>query len=384
MKTFDDVLKVNRGIGPGFDFLRIFLATSIMLFHSFIVTNQYFTPKNFDDSPIWIVHYSLVPMFFALSGFLISGSAGRLSLKNFLINRGLRIVPALAVDCLVCALIIGPIFTLLSVKGYFSNVHFYLFFLNVIGWVHFSLPGVFVTHPYPYVNGSLWTVPFELFCYAIMSALIILKIVKCRAILPILVFIYLTTAIFIEKFALAHLGKHEFLEKLLSVAFVEHEAQAVTAFLFGIIAYQNKDKIPYSPLIFVICISILGVSALYFGDMSIGQAPLFRFFLMPALVYVTVFVGLTRVPLPKFFHTGDYSYGIYLYHQPFLQIVITLLPTYALSKFYGPGFTFLVGLPIVFSVAWISWHFVEKPILAYRKRYSIMAKVRGVEEHRTG
>jgi peptidoglycan/LPS O-acetylase OafA/YrhL len=83
------------------------------------------------------------------------------------------------------------------------------------------------------------------------------------------------------------------------------------------------------------------------------------------------------MPLPKFFKTGDYSYGIYLYHQPFLQVILALLPSFAFARHYGAAFTFVAGIPFAIGAAWLSWHFVEKPILLLRKRFSLMSKERG-------
>lgn len=379
MKTIGTVLDENKNIGPGFDFLRIALALSIVAFHSLTVTNQYFAPWSLDDTAFWIVHYSLVPMFFALSGFLISGSAARLSIKNFLINRGLRIVPALAVDTCVCALIIGPIFTTVSLRHYFFSYQFAIFFANIIGWVHFTLPGVFMTHAVARVNGSLWTVPFELMCYLMISIMIVTAVIKHRITVLVFVLGYLVVATVIQFSHLLQLVHSATLATVISVVFIEHEAQAVTAFLFGIIAYQNRKIIPYSGYLFVTCAAlILGIA--FILPMQQGQSTLLRFILLPALAYVTVFIGLTPIRLPRFFRTGDYSYGIYLYHQPFLQIVISLFPAMALAPHTGAAFTFVVGLPFVIAVAWLSWHFVEKPLLALRKRFSIVAKIRGVDE----
>src|ERR1051325_6675481 len=98
MNSIGNILERHRGIGPGFDFLRVFLAICIVFVHALLATGM---RPWFDQSPLWFMEYALVPMFFALSGFLITGSAMRLSLGNFLINRGLRIVPALAVDIFV-------------------------------------------------------------------------------------------------------------------------------------------------------------------------------------------------------------------------------------------------------------------------------------------
>ncbi len=74
---------------------------------------------------LWFFEYSLVPMFFALSGFLITASAQRLDLANFLLNRALRIVPALAVDILICALHYRPVPSpTLPLGEYFTDAGF--------------------------------------------------------------------------------------------------------------------------------------------------------------------------------------------------------------------------------------------------------------------
>jgi len=90
----------RKGIGPGFDFLRIALSFSIMAFHSWLACGR---EEDAAMGPAWIFIYALLPMFFALSGFLITGSAMRLRLRDFLINRGIRILPALAVE-IICPL----------------------------------------------------------------------------------------------------------------------------------------------------------------------------------------------------------------------------------------------------------------------------------------
>lgn len=379
MATIAKMLDDNKQIGPGFDFLRVFLALSIVIFHSLTVTNQYFSPRSWDDSPFWIVHYSLVPMFFALSGFLISASAERLSLKNFLINRGMRIVPALAVDTFVCALIIGPLFTSEDLKNYFFSSQFVMFFFNIVGWVHFTLPGVFMTHAVAEVNGSLWTVPFEMICYALISGLIILRAMKTRWLISAFLVVYLMTAVVVQTFDIPDAIRWHGFGKVISVAFIEHEAQAVTAFLFGIVFYQNRSFIVYSHGIFIASICVVLGLAFIFPSMTEGGGTVLRFVLMPALVYITVFLGMTPLHLPRFFKTGDYSYGIYLYHQPFLQIVISIFPVMALAPITGAVFTLFLGLPFVLAAAWLSWHLVEKPLLKLRKNLSLAAKIHNTD-----
>src|SRR4029077_15672800 len=82
----------------------------------------------------------ILPMFFALSGFLVAGSLERSrTLLMFLALRVIRIFPALSVEVLLSALILGPIFTSISFKSYFSSSEFWEYFLNIVGHVHFRL-----------------------------------------------------------------------------------------------------------------------------------------------------------------------------------------------------------------------------------------------------
>jgi peptidoglycan/LPS O-acetylase OafA/YrhL len=112
LRSIGDVLDDNRGVGPGFDFLRVALALGIVVWHAPQIANGSGLPNI--TRFIWFPNYGMLVMFFALSGFLITGSAQRLGLRNFLINRGLRIFPALFLEVTLSAFVLGPIFTSLS------------------------------------------------------------------------------------------------------------------------------------------------------------------------------------------------------------------------------------------------------------------------------
>lgn len=369
MKTISEVLDRNRGIGPGFDFLRIFLATSIVAVHSVLLTGN---RARFESSIFWFLEYALVPMFFALSGFLIAGSAGRLSLKNFLINRGLRIVPALAVDIVVCALIIGPLVTTATLSEYYGGTDFYSYFLNIVGYIHYQLPGVFKANPTTNVNGALWTVPYEILCYVLTSCFILAGWLKSR-------WKVLTTALLMTMLAIL-LGRishvvnfSKSVEDVVSFLFWSREAQIVTAFLLGMAAFQWRDRIAYDWRLALVALALCFGGAL-FHDFAMKTTS--RLVLLPALTYLTIFVGLTHVPIPKYFTKGDYSYGVYLYHDPFLQIVISLMPAVAAIPLAGAGVVFAIGYCMVLIVSNLSWNFIEKPILGLRKKFSFVARVR--------
>jgi len=63
-----------------------------------------------------------------------------------------------------------------------------------------------------------------------------------------------------------------------------------------------------------------------------------------------------------------------------LQIWISSFPSVFLYPKYGALALYLVGLPSALAVAVLSWHFIEKPILGLRKKFSFIAQVRGVED----
>ncbi len=379
MVTLGKILEQNRGIGPGFDFLRIALALSILCSHAFDLTGNFWL---FNSTPAWYANYALVPMFFALSGFLIAGSARRLTLKNFLINRGLRIIPALSVDTIVCAFVIGTIFTTLPLRQYFTHTAFFWYLLNVTGYVHFQLPGVFQNHPDTNVNGALWTVPYEMACYAVMSFFIITQWIKRPPFIVASLLAVLVAGLIVQHIydATAHPG---YLLRALNFFLVFRGAQALATFIMGIFLYQMRDRVPYSWPLFWMCCGLSLFAMLHFNYHAIDRVGN-RFFFLPPLVYMTAFLGVTKIPLPRFFHSGDYSYGVYLYHEPFLQIIVGLVPITVALKGGGAFILILLGILPVFAVAWTSWHFVEKPLLALRKKFSFVAKVRGVDEPLTG
>lgn len=110
-----------------------------------------------------------VVIFFSISGYLITASWSRT--KNpisYLAARSLRIFPALVV-VLVCMLVVGPLVTTLTTSAYFDHPATWSYLSHIILRPQYELPGVWATQPYPNaVNGSLWTLPAEFFCYLLV------------------------------------------------------------------------------------------------------------------------------------------------------------------------------------------------------------------------
>ncbi len=371
MKTIGTVLDEHRGIGPGFDFLRIFLAVMVLFTHSFLIAEG--EQHQFSHPGITVLQAAILPMFFALSGFLITGSAMRLRLSDFLLNRGIRIVPALAVDIVFAALILGPIFTTLSLQTYFHSYEFWSYFANIFGVIHYILPGVFEQNPFPAtVNGSLWTVPYEIGCYVIMSALILSGLLK-RPIMALAATALVTAIIIgltIKDINPASLGgvfdPDSAGFKLLNHFVGPKGLMLYVNFMLGAVFFLFRRFIPKHGILAVICIATPIAASFIFPTVE-GSTLCIIF--APMLVYLTVYVGMLEIPRIPLYHRGDYSYGIYLYGYPFQQALVSLFP-----KLTSPWLHFAISLPLATLIAMGSWHFIEKPILRLRKKFSFTAQ----------
>src|SRR5690349_1463494 len=117
-------MRATRGRSSGFDYMRLSLALCIFTLHSLSINGQ--SPRLLQEQPFSEAYHVLtrilVPMFFCLGGFLVAGSLERAnSLLTFLGLRFLRIFPALWVDILFSALVLGPFLTALPLAAYFSS-----------------------------------------------------------------------------------------------------------------------------------------------------------------------------------------------------------------------------------------------------------------------
>ena len=365
MITVKTVLESYKGIGPGFDFLRIALAFLIVANHSFLIVDGSY--GYVDTHRLWAFFGPAVPMFFALSGFLIAGSAQRLKLKDFLLNRGMRIVPALAVDIFVSALVIVPIVTTGSLSDYFHGKDFQHYFLNIVGFIHYLLPGVFTHNPWSsQVNGSLWTVPFEIGCYALISVLMVAGALRGKR--PVLIAALVCVAVFYivqatvpaDADTAAGGAVHNYAMNFLS----ERGNALYLYFLGGILVYMCRDSLPYSAPAAIGC-GVLIVTV--WGDF-LNLDPVRPLIMAGPIAYLVAYIGLLPIGKLPLFSRGDYSYGVYLYAYPLQQILIFEWPTA-----FGVTTHFLCSAVCATLVAVCSWHLIEKPILGFRKRFSFTA-----------
>ena len=356
MQTLQQRFIATGGRASGFDYLRLSLATLVVLLHTVSISYGRMADAVFWYTPLRPLYAITMPMFFALSGFLISGSLERSrTIGMFLGLRALRIYPALVVEVLLSAFILGPLLTNVSLHNYFSNAKFWLYTLNVTGHIHYMLPGLFEKNPLPdTVNGQLWTIPFELLCYISITFLASIGIVKNRKIGPAVLLAFSLLLV------VARLIKYHghFPEILGSFP----GSLLVISFLSGVTFYLYRNVIAWS--------ASLCVAAAIFSWLVLQFVPGGDFIVPVPIAYVTVYLGLTNFPRVGFLKHADLSYGVYLYGFVVQQAVVAIFPW---SRQWVVNF--LISMPFAIAMAALSWHFIEKPALNLR------SYLRKIEDH---
>lgn len=339
MRSIGQVLDENKGIGPGFDTLRISLSLAVMFIHAAGgVDGDHDLQANY---LFQMLHATILPVFFALSGFLVMGSAHRnKSLWYFLRLRGLRILPALSTEVILAGFLLGSLVTKLPFREYFSDSITWTYVLNIVGWVHFKLPGVFAGGP---VNVSLWSIQPEIICYLFLAVLFVGRWHLDPRVIG---------AVF-----LGLLGLNAALDATPQAPSFESigplaQARLFLYFVAGALVYHLRYRLPAG----------VGVVAVVFAAAVILMPlPGWRNISVLPMAYSIAVLGVWRLPTPNLVSSGDYSYGIYLYGFPFQQVQRELMPD--MREWY---WNLAFAVPVACLMAAFSWHCIEKPALRLR------------------
>lgn len=312
------------------DFIRLIAATLVIYAHSYPLTQTY------KENNIW--GGLAVDIFFLISGFLITFSYERSkNIKDYLISRILRIYPALIFCFLITVFLFGIIDTKLSINDYLKSKETYTYFIGVtsLNFLQKYLPGVFEANFEHAVNGSLWTIKYEILCYiSVIFSYNFLK--KYKKTIPFLVIILYVLSVNTE-------GKYlTDLFHLLSV------------FYTGVFFFFFKDFIKLKLSFFAFtCLAML---ILIFNN----EYSLALFLCLP---YIVFYLGYSSRIFSNFANKNDISYGVYIYGFTIQQLVISQTNN-SLSIFSH----FLLSTSITFIFAFISWRYIEKPALNLKKK----------------
>ncbi|SFR79863.1 acyltransferase family protein [Sphingomonas jatrophae] len=344
--TIEERLREVDGRPSGFDYMRLIVSLAVICWHS-VVTSYGTAAQDAIQNSIWRpLPTSIVPCFFAISGFLVAGSLERSkTIAGFLGLRVIRIYPALAVYALLAALVMGPLLTDLSPARYFSDELFFRFLAGISGHVSYVLPGVFLDNPKSLaVNGQLWTLPWELGCYITLSGLAILGFARHPRLLVLAIVILWASASVLFFVRLdpgrAPTGLPAYL--------------IVITFLAGLALFLNRDRVPWSGklCLFSVCLILVLTSFPLVGDLF---APL-------PMAYATTYLGLCNPRKLKLLSGTDYSYGLFVYGYAIQQGFMSIGP--AVQQWY---INLVLAVPASLIAAALSWHFVEKPAHELRR-----------------
>ncbi|MFM2357175.1 MAG: hypothetical protein RLZZ528_2911 [Pseudomonadota bacterium] len=281
-----------------------------------------------------------VLVFFAASGYLIAASfAGRRSLSAFLLARAARLLPGLGVSVVLVALVLGPAVTSLPLPAYLTAAETWGFILRNVTLlkVQFTLPGVFDTNPYPSVEGSIWTLLYEVACYAGVVVVGLAGLLARRGAGTVALALWLGLTILHDVLGMATFHQ---LDQLMPLS---------QPFALGMLAFLWRHRLPVGTL------PVLAAGAM--AALSRGTVA-YEFLLVLAVSWATLALAVAPSGLLRHYNRlGDYSYGLYIYAFPLQGLVIWLWGP------MSPLQNIALALPLSLACAVPSWHLIERPAL---------------------
>ncbi len=328
----------HAGQGPrgrfsnNFDFLRFAAAAVIVVTHAYALRLGY-VGIGLDD-PFVLTGQAALAVLLVTSGYLIAASwESTASASRFAWKRFLRVVPALIPLIFLTLFVIGPLMTNLPLTGYFGALFSPAGIATVPFFENGSAVGLFQENPWTYVNGSLWTIPVEVFMYGVVAALGISGLLRQWGAVPAVAAVNILAWMY--WFDDPRMSKIRF----------------TLYFLVGAYLYLHRERIAYRPVVAGGLLLLLGFSAMTPYAAVAGVI---------AIPYLTIYAAHLPVPfLNTFGRPGDFSYGIYIYHYPVQQMLIQVTAnTLLLPALCGLAFL------ATFVLAFLSWHVIEKRALA--------------------
>lgn len=337
--------ELDRGRENNLSLLRHVAATTVVVAHSFPLAGR------INDDPLarltGVIDLGTLAVvaFFAISGFLVARSFDRSpGLADFLRARALRILPAYAAAIVYAAFVVGPLVTTLPLAEYLSHRETWRYVTRNFTFAQVDrLPGVFGANPYAWaVNGSLWTLAVEVFCYGGLALAGLVGALRRRALAAALALALLAAGYVPAFVALIPHGEYAMASRLAGT------------FVAGALAYAWRNRIPVSPWI--------ALAALVLAWAVVGTRAQ-SLVLFAALAYSTLVLGyFPAFDLPALRARTDLSYGIYVYAFPTQQLVAGMIGP------GSPGLLFLLAYPAIVALAAASWRWIEAPALRFKRR----------------
>jgi len=337
------------GRDNNFNLLRMIAASAVLVSHAYPISSGIGVAEPLSESLGMSLGGLAVLTFFLISGFFISQSFDRSeSLMDFVIARALRIYPGLLGTLLIGIFIVGPIFTTLDFRAYITNYSTWIYVPRNLSLVslQYGLPGVFQRNPYPSaINGSLWSLFFEVCCYALVGLVGMFRLAPRNWRFPFVLVLYSIAYVSLKlDDQQTDVLKHSF--------FLGQFHRLTLPFVVGMTFYQFRRLLPLNVglCVFAIAAACSAYRGFWFDEVFVI-----------CWSYLVFYFGYLDIPqLKRYNHLGDYSYGMYIYAFPVEQSVAAFWPG------VSPFQVIIVSLPATLVVAVMSWHLLEGPLVRRR------------------
>jgi peptidoglycan/LPS O-acetylase OafA/YrhL len=333
-----------QGFENNFDLLRLAAALQVFGYHA--LTTLHLAGPVAATLGQGLRLFPGVPMFFVISGFLVSRSYERSpSISAYFRNRCLRILPALW-GCLVVSL--GVLIVGVGSLGPVSCGGWLLWWGAQMTVFQQYDPAFLQPLGTGILNAALWTIPVELQFY------VLLPLIYRRGVLSGLAGLSLAAHLAIEHqgfwpwlalYSFAFTTVIPYLWMFLAGVLLQRSWKAVGKYFIGRAHWWLSGYL-------ALCAYLL---ARHIQVHSAAVGPLV-FFPLAGLV---ISVAMTR-PVRGLRHQ-DISYGVYLYHMPVINLLVEL-------RLAGTWRSFAVALVGTLALAALSWVLVERPFLRQKAR----------------
>jgi peptidoglycan/LPS O-acetylase OafA/YrhL len=351
----DLIMEPKRVQYRNFNLIRLLAALQVLLVHG---VNHFEYATWFGKA---LKAVPGVPAFFFTSGFLIYFAYQRMEARDkrgFYINRLLRIYPGL----LACVAL-----SVLSVylTGYFGgrNIGFVEFWAWIAGQstiFQFYNPPFMRDYGVGVLNGALWTISVEMQFYFLVPILFWLLHRHRFALAAICAF-----SVIVNVAANLYLRQpgawDQLYMKLLMVSFLPYIFMFILGFFMASSARARQlvDRVPLLVLLITYALTMNFVGS-YNANASNSINPI------SFLILALIIMKLSKIPLPlrervrAFFERTDFSYGLYLYHMPIINLLLVL-------AWFSPVANLAVLILAGFFAAAASWYLIESPVLAHKR-----------------
>jgi peptidoglycan/LPS O-acetylase OafA/YrhL len=342
---------------PGFDAIRLLAAWAVVFSHSYPIARG---PETADPL-IAVIGDRLgfgdyaVQVFFILSGFLLSASLStNLDPLRYLANRLFRIVPGFCFAIVASVLVIAPFLTSQSFRVMATSstawASIYWSISSLTDVTSFTLSAVRYPDLSGFLNGSLWSIPYELVYYLVLLCLYLLLRKDSRVAVAALVLSIV--AIAGPRLGLTTIEWSHDTPGLarLPMAMFDH----TLPYFCGGVAFYAVHRRWGAPRGLV-----WSAWALLIGGAFLGVHDVVLAFAGPVIL---TRLGSRRGLLARLTETtGDVSYGVYLFGWPVGLLVVAMTGT------TNPVAAFALSIPLVFAFAYAMHVFVEVPVSAHAK-----------------